>query len=101
MALTKVDRKALAMKHRATTTLVRPVRPPAPMPAALSTKVVALEVPKMAPMEVAVASAKRSEEHTSELQSRFDLVCRPLLEKKKLTPSVAKIEPRTDRLLGN
>src|SRR5699024_12151882 len=28
--------------------------------------------------------AKRSEEHTSELQSRFDLVCRLLLEKKKL-----------------
>src|SRR5699024_12433284 len=27
----------------------------------------------------------RSEEHTSELQSRFDLVCRLLLEKKKLT----------------
>src|SRR5207249_10084676 len=26
--------------------------------------------------------AKRSEEHTSELQSRFDLVCRLLLEKK-------------------
>src|SRR5438067_6094454 len=31
---------------------------------------------------VAAASA-RSEEHTSELQSRFDLVCRLLLEKKK------------------
>src|SRR5438067_3587066 len=33
-----------------------------------------------------VASNKgdsRSEEHTSELQSRFDLVCRLLLEKKK------------------
>src|SRR5207249_8830104 len=28
-------------------------------------------------------SARRSEEHTSELQSRFDLVCRLLLEKKK------------------
>src|SRR5437868_10209957 len=28
-------------------------------------------------------SASRSEEHTSELQSRFDLVCRLLLEKKK------------------
>src|SRR5699024_12284898 len=28
---------------------------------------------------------KRSEEHTSELQSRFDLVCRLLLEKKKNT----------------
>src|SRR5699024_12700033 len=27
----------------------------------------------------------RSEEHTSELQSRFDLVCRLLLEKKKCT----------------
>src|SRR5699024_11312153 len=27
--------------------------------------------------------AKRSEEHTSELQSRFDLVCRLLLEKKQ------------------
>src|SRR5699024_12666615 len=27
----------------------------------------------------------RSEEHTSELQSRFDLVCRLLLEKKKQT----------------
>src|SRR5699024_12271998 len=29
------------------------------------------------------ASTDRSEEHTSELQSRFDLVCRLLLEKKK------------------
>src|SRR5437868_11447045 len=27
---------------------------------------------------------QRSEEHTSELQSRFDLVCRLLLEKKKI-----------------
>src|SRR5438067_6045833 len=30
-----------------------------------------------------VSLALRSEEHTSELQSRFDLVCRLLLEKKK------------------
>src|SRR5207249_8242627 len=30
-----------------------------------------------------VRAAGRSEEHTSELQSRFDLVCRLLLEKKK------------------
>src|SRR5207248_5667423 len=29
----------------------------------------------------------RSEEHTSELQSPYDLVCRLLLEKKKKTPS--------------
>src|SRR5438067_2998358 len=29
-------------------------------------------------------AGQRSEEHTSELQSRFDLVCRLLLEKKKV-----------------
>src|SRR5437868_15379423 len=33
------------------------------------------------PQEAQVSN--RSEEHTSELQSRFDLVCRLLLEKKK------------------
>src|SRR5437868_14113537 len=32
---------------------------------------------------LARSKIKRSEEHTSELQSRFDLVCRLLLEKKK------------------
>src|SRR5207249_9066013 len=32
---------------------------------------------------IGVAIDARSEEHTSELQSRFDLVCRLLLEKKK------------------
>src|SRR5437868_10804317 len=35
-----------------------------------------------------VAHEQRSEEHTSELQSRFDLVCRLLLEKKKSSPNV-------------
>src|SRR5207249_11658899 len=34
---------------------------------------------------VPVLAYRRSEEHTSELQSRFDLVCRLLLEKKKQT----------------
>src|SRR5436309_11522874 len=33
-----------------------------------------------------IDSAPRSEEHTSELQSRENLVCRLLLEKKKKTP---------------
>src|SRR5207249_8715221 len=33
----------------------------------------------------------RSEEHTSELQSRFDLVCRLLLEKKKKAPNSRKV----------
>src|SRR5207249_9950449 len=37
----------------------------------------------------------RSEEHTSELQSRFDLVCRLLLEKKKKHPPHWLINPRT------
>src|SRR5438067_8118532 len=32
-----------------------------------------------------VKNPGRSEEHTSELQSRFDLVCRLLLEKKNIT----------------
>src|SRR5699024_11353820 len=33
----------------------------------------------------------RSEEHTSELQSRFDLVCRLLLEKKKKSATLVSI----------
>src|SRR5690349_22214903 len=36
-------------------------------------------------LDPVVASLERSEEHTSELQSRRDLVCRLLLEKKKTT----------------
>src|SRR5690349_24180124 len=34
-------------------------------------------------LKVTAAGVERSEEHTSELQSRRDLVCRLLLEKKK------------------
>src|SRR5207249_10192679 len=37
------------------------------------------------------AGSWRSEEHTSELQSRFDLVCRLLLEKKKSTSDRVRI----------
>src|SRR5699024_4565537 len=37
------------------------------------------------PLIVDQMKKQRSEEHTSELQSRFDLVCRLLLEKKKTT----------------
>src|SRR5207248_6541063 len=33
--------------------------------------------------QVSAAAIERSEEHTSELQSPYDLVCRLLLEKKK------------------
>src|SRR5206468_8508529 len=37
----------------------------------------------------AIAPSCRSEEHTSELQSRSDLVCRLLLEKKKKTKNTS------------
>src|SRR2546427_2024164 len=33
----------------------------------------------------------RSEEHTSELQSQSNLVCRLLLEKKKITEGISKV----------
>src|SRR5260221_313184 len=35
--------------------------------------------------DTAIVSANRSEEHTSELQSHSDIVCRLLLERKKIT----------------
>src|SRR5438034_7491262 len=38
----------------------------------------------------------RSEEHTSELQSHSDLVCRLLLEKKKLAPRPSCPTPRSN-----
>src|SRR5438067_4956444 len=45
-------------------------------------------------------SAVRSEEHTSELQSRFDIVCRLLLEKKKYVSLVTKVRSLTNRTPG-
>src|SRR5438309_8645005 len=43
----------------------------------------------------------RSEEHTSELQSQFHLVCRLLLEKKKHTKSVQEIRVHLYVITGN
>src|SRR5438067_3353094 len=40
----------------------------------------------------------RSEEHTSELQSRFDLVCRLLLEKKKKKTRTQQTKKPTNAL---
>src|SRR5699024_11361485 len=42
------------------------------------------------------ATRMRSEEHTSELQSRFDLVCRLLLEKKNKTKTKCQQLLHTD-----
>src|SRR5699024_11866990 len=39
--------------------------------------------PAHSPLVTEGLAPERSEEHTSELQSRFDLVCRLLLDKKK------------------
>src|SRR5207249_5926774 len=52
----------------------------------ISSNIVSMTSKITAPKPLSVHFAKtstRSEEHTSELQSRFDLVCRLLLEKKK------------------
>src|SRR5438034_3307359 len=43
--------------------------------------------PRPAPRRPPAPRGPRSEEHTSELQSHSDLVCRLLLEKKKYRPS--------------
>src|SRR5438067_8489151 len=43
----------------------------------------------------AAATPGRSEEHTSELQSRFELVCRLLLEKKKCSSAGSIVSTRT------
>src|SRR5207248_9825866 len=47
-------------------------------------------LPGTAITQSATASATRSEEHTSELQSPYDLVCRLLLEKKKKKENIVK-----------
>src|SRR5215204_7817868 len=44
--------------------------------------------PDTVPTELVVLLDERSEEHTSELQSHSDLVCRLLLEKKKKTEHI-------------
>src|SRR2546422_5232083 len=48
-------------------------------------------------MAAAVAHGLRSEEHTSELQSRLHLVCRLLLEKKKTRRTPTRAPWRPDR----
>src|SRR5438034_4716036 len=47
-------------------------------------------------------AASRSEEHTSELQSHSDLVCRLLLEKKKKTMrQTGAVQDKTDVRIGS
>src|SRR5437667_4428134 len=51
--------------------------------AVLSEEIVELRLRSALTLEELVVEGDRSEEHTSELQSHHDLVCRLLLEKKK------------------
>src|SRR5699024_12198831 len=51
--------------------------------------IMAAAIKIMVPPLKELGEMRRSEEHTSELQSRFDLVCRLLLEKKKATTRTA------------
>src|SRR5438105_12232205 len=49
--------------------------------------------PHLPPVLAVRVTNVRSEEHTSELQSRVDLVCRLLLEKKKQNKSPPRLSP--------
>src|SRR5207249_10047133 len=60
--------------------LERPLRLPVELPLGRECRV---ELAVGTARDQIVEEVERSEEHTSELQSRFDLVCRLLLEKKK------------------
>src|SRR5689334_24122066 len=55
-------------------------------------RIPAAAIPPSAPMRMTGMGASRSEEHTSELQSQFHLVCRLLLEKKKKNNKTNKIK---------
>src|SRR2546421_9436019 len=58
-------------------------------------------LPERIPEKPQRKRAPRSEEHTSELQSRSDLVCRLLLEKKKKHHTRRRRRPGPARQPGN
>src|SRR5438132_9285115 len=65
------------------TTLFRSASQSAPAPTSTSTRTISS-------VANATEESARSEEHTSELQSHSDLVCRLLLEKKKAQKSACR-----------
>src|SRR5260370_28485737 len=53
--------------------------------------------PRQPDMSGSLRHSYRSEEHTSELQSHLNLVCRLLLEKKKRTPQNNEVPGKRDQ----
>src|SRR5207249_10364035 len=70
-----------SVSARSPTVLPSSRKPPS---ISLNARVTVAAAPRHAGDARVQADRRRSEEHTSELQSRFDLVCRLLLEKKKI-----------------
>src|SRR5690349_23735752 len=76
----------------------RPSPLPAPPPNALFAEMLRAARELLAvrsPLDAELMVSERSEEHTSELQSRRDLVCRLLLEKKKRKTNKKNTKDRT------
>src|SRR5687768_17989397 len=71
-------------------------RPPAGSPAAGKPDADPKDRRQARPRWYAPSAVPRSEEHTSELQSRLHLVCRLLLEKKKKTYASSMTTERAD-----
>src|SRR5690625_6675398 len=74
-------------------------RPKAAAPAACTPMMRAAEPPPRSALAIPASSPPRSEEHTSELQSRGQLVCRLLLEKKNKRTTQAQddhAKPKVD-----
>src|SRR5260370_31646358 len=76
------------------TTLFRSYAAPLPR-ARVRNAIVSTRVTATTPHSTAPTNGARSEEHTSELQSHLNPVCRLLLEKKKVThdPILTKLLP--------
>src|SRR5690606_39502826 len=60
-------------------------------------RTLAARVPAARPVPGPAGRPERSEEHTSELQSRENLVCLLLLEKKKADPATTTIQIMTEK----
>src|SRR5438105_5668868 len=79
------------------TTLFRSGRHPSPSRGRVDASEASGRVGSALAASLSPHPASRSEEHTSELQSRVDVVCSLLLEKKKICSSAAATYCRSNR----